>query len=297
MLPFSHIFRRVLAPLAALLAFTAQPALAEALRPALWKVSDADTTIYLFGTVHMLQPGADWLTGPVASALDGSDELVTEVVDAQGTAVQAAMRKRATLPAGRTLRAALPPAVRADYEALLRRIGLPENVFDRDKPWYAAIALASVPLVRRGFSPANGVEATLGARPAPHPRAHTALETADQQLALLNRLPRAVQVRYLASVVADYDRIDPEVDAMAGAWGKGDAEGLARLINEDEGKDDPMLTEALILRRNRTWAGWIRQRMRRPGTLFVAVGAGHLAGQGSVQQVLARSGLVVERVQ
>lgn len=285
--------------LAFALLLAVQPARAQPdpLRPALWKLTDADTTIYLFGTVHMLPPGAAWLQGPVAAALDASDQLVTEVTDPTGTATQAAVARRALLPRGRSLRTTLPAPTRAAYEALLRRIALPVDSFDRNKPWFAAVALASVPLMRRGYAPANGVEAALDARPAARARTRGGLETADGQLALLDRLPRAVQVRYLAGVVADYDRIDPEVDAMARAWGRGDADELARLMNEDEGKDDPMLTQVLITRRNRAWAGWIARRMGQPGTVFLAVGAGHLAGPGSVQDLLARRGLKAERVQ
>ena len=84
---------------------------------------------------------------------------------------------------------------------------------------------------------------------------------------------------------------------MFDAWGKGDAAGLARMMNEDEGKDDPLLIQRLILDRNRGFAAWIRARLARPGTVFMAIGAGHLAGAGSVQDVLAHSGIRVERVQ
>ena len=85
-----HPFRSVCSAL--LLALLAcAPARAEPLHPALWKVADADTTIWLFGTVHVMKPGLDWLNGPVRAALEGSDELVTEIADPTGTRTQSAL--------------------------------------------------------------------------------------------------------------------------------------------------------------------------------------------------------------
>ena len=85
--------------------------------------------------------------------------------------------------------------------------------------------------------------------------------------------------------------------ALIAAWGKGDAEALARLMIEDDAKDDPVLIDRLITQRNRRFAAWITARLQRPGTVFMAVGAGHLAGPGSVQDDLAKAGIAVERVQ
>lgn len=267
----------------------------EVLHPALWKVQDEDTTIWLFGTVHMLPPGKDWLTGPIAQAVDGSAELVTEVIDPSGAQTQAALLERAMLPPRRTLRGLMRPGQRAAFEAFMKSHGLPMQAFDRYKPWYAAVVLSSLPLLQQGFSVRHGVETALEQRASDRP--HGALESVDQQLSLLDGLPRGVQLRYLAEVISEYDTIPAEVEKMALAWGTGDAEGLARMINEDEGKDDPLLTDVLILRRNRAWADWVRQRLKQPGTVFVAVGAGHLAGSGSVQDVLAKSGIAAARVQ
>jgi len=82
---------------------------------------------------------------------------------------------------------------------------------------------------------------------------------------------------------------------MVGAWKQGDPERLARLLNEDE--SDPQMRRVLITDRNATWARWLKARLDRPGTVFVAVGAGHLAGEDSVQDMLAKAGVRTKRVQ
>ena len=43
-------------------------------------------------------------------------------------------------------------------------------------------------------------------------------------------------------------------------------------------------------------AKWISRRLEQPGTVFVAVGAGHLVGQGSVEDQLEKLGIESKRV-
>ena len=86
-----------------------------------------------------------------------------------------------------------------------------------------------------------------------------------------------------------------DLKLMIEAWKRGDADELARLMNAQE--DDPVLVETLLTDRNRNWAKWIEGRLEQPGTVFLAVGAGHLAGTDSVQELLGESGITAERVQ
>ena len=107
--------------------------------------------------------------------------------------------------------------------------------------------------------------------------------------------PIDISGAYLRDVVRHLPSVQRELRAMVRAWEAGDAAGLARLMNEDN--DDPHLREALLVDRNKAWARWIGARLARPGTVFVAVGAGHLAGSDSVQAQLAAMGIPAERVQ
>ncbi len=263
--------------------------------PAMWAVADADTTIYLFGTIHALPQGIDWFGGPVAAAFDTSHELVTEIIEADPAQMQASVTTKAMLPRGKSLRTMLTPAQRSAYEAALVAYAIPAATFDRYKPWYAAIILSALPVLRDGYASENGVEQLLDARAKAQNRAHSALETAEYQLGLFDSLPQATQLRYLNEVVTDLPAAKNELGAMVEAWKHGDAEGLARLMNEEE--DAPELTERLLTNRNKAWAEWVKARLDRPGTVFVAVGAGHLAGTGSVQEQLAARGIATARIQ
>ncbi|WP_198045726.1 TraB/GumN family protein [Novosphingobium aquimarinum] len=266
-----------------------------AAHPALWKVADADTTIWLFGTVHILPPDIDWFNGPVAEAFDHSDQLVTEIIDPGPARMSALITEKATRLPGSTLRDTLEPEDRAEYEAALTDLAVPVTAFDRFEAWYAAVGLSTLPLMQLGYATDNGVEKALVARGDKRAMAHIGLETPDYQIGLFDTLPEPTQERYLASVLDQLPTIKTDLAAMVDSWKKGDADELAALINDAE--SDAELLEILLIRRNRAWAGWIGKRLEQPGTVFIAVGAGHLAGVGSVQDQLAATGIEAKRVQ
>jgi uncharacterized protein len=87
-----------------------------------------------------------------------------------------------------------------------------------------------------------------------------------------------------------------EFDAMLGAWAKGDDKAIATTF-DDELRQSPELTDALLRNRNANWTAWLTKRLDTPGTVMVAVGAGHLAGVDSIQSMLAKQGVKVTRVQ
>lgn len=293
------LFRPVAAFTALLTALLAPQASAqqaeETIRPALWKVADADTTIYLFGTVHALPPGVAWYRGEVAVAFEESRELVTEIIDEDQAAVQQAVMATAVLPAGKTLRDIMTPEERAKYEAALAGAGMPPAAFDRVEPWFAAITLAVVPLQRDGFLPQNGVEGTLAARARALGQQHGALETAAYQLGIFDSLSPDVQKRFLMDVVEHLPTVTTDLGHIISAWKAGDVERVAQLIREQD--DDPAVLDAIVYKRNKNWAQWIKERLDKPGSVFVAVGAGHLAGPGSVQDELRQLGIASTRVQ
>ncbi len=268
------------------------PALA---KPALWKVSDADTTIYLFGTIHLLPEGIEWYHGPVATAFEQSSQLVTEIPEVNEGETISLMLKHGTLQHGRTLRGMMFADQNTKYEAAMTGLGLPPAAFDRYKPWFAAMALAILPLQRQGYTLENGVEAQLDKRNKALGRPRIGLETLDFQLGIFNGFSPEVQMAYLFGVIDALPSITQEIDKMVGSWSKGDAEALALTLNAES--DDPALYEALLTGRNRTWAAWVDQRLDQPGTVFVAVGAGHLGGKGSVQDFLDDRGIKTVRVQ
>lgn len=260
--------------------------------PALWRVSDADTTIYLFGTVHALPQGKAWFDGRIERAFAASDEMITEVDVRDQSASAAAMQTAALLPEGTSLRDLMAPDNREQFEAALVALGLPVAALDRMEPWMASLTMSLLPLLRQGYQTENGVEMALSARAGDKQRG--ALETVAEQIDLFDGMPMEAQLTFLDKTVEAMPEAKGSLDAMVAEWIEGDADALAALLNAE--LDDPVLYSRLLTQRNANWAEWIEQRLQQPGTVFVAVGAGHLAGADSVQRQLAGRGLKVERV-
>ncbi len=262
--------------------------------PAMWKVADEDTTIYLFGTVHALPKDLNWYSEDIAAALTSADTLVTEIpMDAASEAkMQAVAMEAAVLPEGTTLRSLLSEEQTVAYEGALAKLGVPAPAFDRFEPWMAGLTLAMLPLLQQGYSPDSGVEKVLLTKVSDKDKA--ALETAEFQLGIFDGLPQEKQIAFLMEAVDGMDEAKGMLDAMVAEWIDGDADALAALMNE--GLTDAEIAKALLYDRNANWADWITARLDQPGTVFIAVGAGHLAGDKSVQDILTGKDIVVERV-
>lgn len=270
----------------------ADPAMAKG--PALWKVADEDTTIYLFGTVHILPEGLEWYDAAIAEALGGSDMIVTEIpMDAASEAAMGQLaQKVGTLPEGTTLRSLLTPEQTATYEAALAKLGAPPHAFDQFKPWLTGLTLSIIPLMQQGYTPGAGVEKVLLSKVGDKPQG--ALETAEFQLGIFDGMDQAAQITFLMEAIEGMDEAAPMLNRMVAEWAEGDADELAVIMNE--GLTDPAVAEALLYSRNANWAEWIDTRLDQPGSVFIAVGAGHLAGARSVQDYLAAKGITVTRV-
>lgn len=263
--------------------------------PAMWVVRDDDTTIYLFGTFHLLD-GRPWFNDEVRTAFDASNELVLEAIIPENMAELGPLIQRyAIYPEGQTLSQRLTPEQNAALGRVLAEAGVPAAAFDRMEPWFVSMTLAALAGQRLGINAANGPEAVLSRAARERSAPIGELEGMAWQLQLFDRMPEAQQIAQLNESVEKFDELDEMLTPMLAAWSTGDVEGLVRILNA-QSEADPALHRILFTDRNATWAGWIQERMARPGTVFMAVGAGHLAGPDSVQAALQARGIASTRV-
>ncbi len=262
--------------------------------PALWVVKDEDTTIYLFGTVHILKPGLTWFDEAVKEAFDASDELVVEMIEPDPAAMMKIVNDMAIDKTGVSLRDKLSEEDRADYEAALTSLNLPVGAFDPLKPWFASVSLSLVPLMKSGYDTNSGVEDALTSQAKARNMKIIGLETPEQQLGFFDNLPEDVQIRFLNFNVDTIDEMADGMENMVAHWANANITALAELMNA--GLEEKILYETLLSNRNANWAVWVDERMDQPGTVFMAVGAGHLAGETSLQAQLKKRGLKAKRV-
>lgn len=263
--------------------------------PALWVVRDSDTTIYLFGSIHALKPDIDWFDGGVKTAFDKSDQLMLEMVEPDAATMQGMVFRMGFNPGGPTVTEQLPAPERAPFAKAMTDLGVPSAMFEHFDPWLAAVAISAGALPKLGYDPAIGVEKTLTAAANAEHKPIGGLETAEQQLGYFDTLPVPLQVKFLTTTIDEIDQMGPQLEKMLGYWSAGDPDTLGTMMNSDM-KDSPELAKVLLTDRNARWAEWIEKRMAQPGTVFIAVGAGHLAGPDSVQAFLAKRNLKAERV-
>lgn len=271
---------------------------ARAAKPAMWQVSDKDTSIYLFGTVHLLPPGTQWRTAKLDKAAREAGTLVVEtIIDEKNPQAFAAELARLSIRPG------LPPVldrIRPEKREALRLVivksGIPEAALNNMETWAAAFALLQLQFKELGVSGNDGVELALRQAFAAAGKPVEQLETNAQQLGFFDALPEKAQRELLEGAVESPAAAKRQFDAMLASWMSGDVKAIGRTFNA-EFQNSPELRDALLRRRNANWSYWVERRMAQPGTVFVAVGAGHLAGDDSVVELLKRRGYRVKRVQ
>lgn len=266
--------------------------------PALFVARDADSAIYLFGTVHVRLPGADWGGANAHAALVEADEVWTELEltpDVQARAGPLVMQY-GMLPAGQTLSSLLTPEEYGRLRATTKRLGVPIAMFERMRPWMASLTLSMLPMMQAGYDADAGVDQAIDAAAQALGKRTRAFETIEQQIGFLANLGEDVQRQMLVETLTQAEPGAMQADEMTTAWERGDMEALERLVVDDTRDEYPEVYQVLFVQRNNAWIDTLMTELQGSGVDFVAVGAGHMLGaDGLVEQLRAR-GVSVERV-
>jgi uncharacterized protein len=263
-------------------------------RPALWVTKDADTTIYLFGTVHILPPKVDWFAGETKQAYDKSSEVILEILEPDPSVSQRLVETYAVDPDGPALTAKLTKESKVRYELAMKELGIPVSAFETYEPWFVSVNLGVLPLMKAGFNVADGVEEKLKLAAKRDGKKLGELESFEQQLQFFDRIPEKVSLAMLDDGVREISNVVKEFDDLVASWKKGEADSIGKVLNKSLEKF-PEMKKVILTDRNQRWADWIQKRLQKPGTVFIAVGAGHLAGSNSVQSFLDAKNIKVRR--
>jgi uncharacterized protein YbaP (TraB family) len=259
-------------PMPASLAPAAPPA-----APAMFVVRDADTTVYIFGTFHALDGRSQWFGDQVRHAFEQSNELVLEtLVPEQRDQV------------GPPIPGFRPPAVTPSASFL------------------ATTRMAITAGRSQGMQVDNGADMVLRHQAEAEGKPVEGLETLQFQLDMFNRMPAgpaptpavapAPQPGQPVVISASpMQSLSLAMTQMQAAWKRGDQAVFVNMLDQLK-TASPDTYRMMFTERNARWADWIRARMQTPGTVFVAVGAGHLAGKDSLLVRLAERGIPSQRV-
>jgi hypothetical protein len=278
---------------------TAAPAQATIVaNPAIWKVKGAHGTLYLFGSVHVMKPNVDWQTAKVKSAFASSDELYLEVANMDDTAALQPMLLQLGLDGDHPLSTKISKDDLALLDKAAKGMGLPgEQVMEPMQPWLVSITLSVVPMLKDGYAPTSGIDTTLLAESKSAHRPVMGLETMEEQMHIVADLPQAQQVEMLHKDLSELDKSAAETNELVAAWERGDVERIGKIDNDELAMKYPAEYKRMVVDRNQKWAATLDGLLKDPatGTVFVAVGAAHLAGPDSVIKMLEKDGWKVER--
>ena len=276
----------------------ATPAAPAEPNPAIFLLSDSDTKIYLFGTVHVLPPGFKWRSAAIDRIISEADELVVETYEAPGKQDYADAHRSMYLPKPSPILFRVPAEHRKKLKATIQASGIPIKYYDSMHTWAAAMMLGMSQLLdsygAEDGEDAPGVEDVLEQvfREAGKPIG--SVEHPGMVVESLNAIPAEEQSKLLIETVSEGspEELSQSADEDR-MWAAGELDAMAQNLFDDF---PPALFEALLTRRNRAWTGWLAQRLEKPGTILFAVGAGHLGGPQSLREMLAERGLKVTRV-
>lgn len=268
--------------------------------PAMWVASDPDSTVYLFGTFHILPKNARWTTTRFKAAMAETPVTMTEV-DTKSVTAQAKMAKYISElglnPGGVTLSSILGDERARKFAAIAARYDIPMSLFEPLKPWLAMVTLSVMIMEKEGFEAESGAEEAILQRAASEGDRVEHLESAEYQIRALASLDQEEILADFDSSLEQFDEFDAYIARVLDAWTSGDAAALDEEILAPMRGAAPDAFRILITERNRNWAEEIARLMAGDEDYFIAVGAGHLIGEGSVIKLLEEKGFAVERVQ
>ncbi len=268
--------------------------------PAIWKMSDEDTDVYLYGTVHILRPETKWKTDVFTTAFESADKLYLEADLTSPEAMasmQQAMMSNAQFSDGQTMKTVLTEEQYGKLSATLDKMGVPSDALDGFKPWFASLQLMVGAITQNGYDPTSGVDSQLAAAATSNGKSFGYFETGEFQANLLAGGSMEDQVEALMFQIDTLDKTPEMLDKLVAEWADGDVKGLGVLMGDPAMFGSVDGYNAMIKDRNVDWVPKIEAILDEPGTKFVAVGAGHLAGPDSVITLLEKKGHKLEVVQ
>jgi len=289
------IKRIAAAAAAALCALSIAVAAEKTATPAMWRAADADTEIFLLGTFHILPKDVNWRTDAFEAAYAKSEivyfEVETDAPDSQSKTLSVLMTEGFN-PDGALLSDMLEADDAENFRRIVSSLGLPFAGVDPMRPWNAFLTLSVQFIVQQGFDPGAGVDATLLAESRTKGKELRFFETIEEQLGLFTGLSPEIEKDLLVLTIRDWDNQAEGFDNLFAAWRDGDAAALDALMNDIMRAQAPEVFDRLLTARNKNWANEIERVMNNEtGAVFIAVGAGHLVGDQSVQAMLGPRGI------
>lgn len=283
--------------LASLTAAAASAVAADAGPLFLWRAEKDGAVVHLLGSIHAGQADFFPLDERIYAALAASDTVACEI-DLTDPAMQMKVamlvQQQGMYPADQSLQDHLPQAT---WQNLVQHLDgvVPSAILERMRPGLAAVMVTQVTMVQAGLDEQFGIDRHILDEAKEQDKPIVALETVEDQVALLFGPDAALDALMLTeSLEDDAEAMLDQMKRLIEYWLTGDAEGMQHAYEEEWLDHETMqrFHEDLLVRRNHAMA---ERLMDRRGRWFVVVGALHLCGDIGVPALLAEAGWQVEQ--
>lgn len=270
-------------------------------RGALFKIAGHGHTMYLFGTMHVGQPGFYPLEPRITAAIAGASLLALEIDPAEDPSAMALALQRYGMAAPGAPQQEMSPALRERLRKALDKSGIDSGAVAQFRPWLVATVLAMAEYAAQGYRPDLSVDAHLAQLARSGKVPVMGLESPASQMSLFNRLSEAEQLKFLEESIDLYEsgRQRAEVREIVEAWRSADRsafEAIARRAEDDTSVSGRFVKNVLLDERNVLLAEKLVGLLKRHNNIVAAIGVLHLVGSNSVPALLSTRGVAVERI-
>jgi len=263
----------------------------------LWEIEGTNNRIRLLGSVHFLRAEDHPLPRVINDVYQRADVIIMELaLDTIGpTELQRVNQELAVDPQGRNLNELIGAGAWREAQSLATSINIDLNMLQPFEPWFAALQITQLRLMQLGYDGSFGIETTITRKARADQKPMRGLETLDEQLRALDTLPAKAQETFLLQTLEEAGSLTDNLETIVTAWKQGDIETLGNLLLE--GMDEqPEVYDQLLVRRNRRWTKIIIEMTNDSQDYLIIVGALHLIGEDSIQNMLGEAGIQTRRL-
>ncbi len=279
------------------MADSAKPVAAKApdAHPALWKIENGKSTVYLLGSIHVLPQNYQWHTPAIDKAIDSADDFSFEAsLSHDLSEITYFYDKNGYLPRGKTLHSMLSPAGLTKYKQLISDMGIDSDKVDYLQPWYASELISGAYGARHSnIKLVSGVDVSLMKYAIEHKKKMSYLETVQEHWGILPTIDQGQEIEAFEKNLNNLDSDTKKIEPMIAAWAQGDLTKVVEMSSDQ----DAVEKNALLFNRNAKWIPEIEAMLKDGKTHLVTAGVAHFSGKNSVVEKLCGKGWNVERVQ
>ncbi|WP_271273604.1 TraB/GumN family protein [Aliamphritea hakodatensis] len=259
-----------------------------------WKVSDGKETVYLGGTVHVLEAGDYPLPATFDKAYRQADMVFFETdIDAlstQGFVQQ--LLAQTSYPQGQSIVSRLSAETLAKLKTYLVAQGISFKALEQFRPGMLGMQLSQIELRKQGISVA-GVDSYFNDAAIRDNKPRGRLETPQDQIHVIATMGQGNESEVIENALTDVANLREDFNQIRDAWRRGDRSGLTDLTVKPFREELPADFKLMIVDRNNKWMPQIERMFRTAEDELVLVGAMHLVGREGLLQQLEKKGYSV----